>query len=72
MENDGTQKEQMELTIFFVGNALCGIEILQVQEINKMMEMTEVPQAPGYVNGILNLRGQIITVIDLSKKLGLK
>jgi purine-binding chemotaxis protein CheW len=35
------------------------------------MEMTKVPQAPEYVTGILNLRGQIITVIDLGKKLGL-
>ena len=71
MENDAISKEQIELTTFFVGNALCGIDILQVQEINKLMKMTEVPQAPEYVNGILNLRGQIITVIDLGKKLGL-
>ncbi len=35
------------------------------------MEMTTVPQSPSYVNGILNLRGQIITIIDLGKKLGL-
>jgi purine-binding chemotaxis protein CheW len=71
MENDDRQKERMELTTFFVGNALCGIDILKVQEINKLMEMTEVPQAPEYINGILNLRGQIITIIDLGKKLGL-
>jgi purine-binding chemotaxis protein CheW len=45
---------------------------LKVQEINKLIEMTRVPQAPEYVLGILNLRGEIVTIIDLGKKLGLK
>ena len=61
----------VELATFYVGEALCGMDILKVQEINKHMDMTKVPQAPEYVNGILNLRGQIITVVDLGKKLGL-
>lgn len=61
----------VELSTFYVGEALCGMDILKVQEINKLMEMTEVPQAPEYVMGILNLRGQIVTIIDLGKKLGL-
>jgi purine-binding chemotaxis protein CheW len=61
----------VELATFYVGDALCGMDILKVQEINKMTEMTHVPQAPGYVKGILNLRGQIVTIIDLGKKLGL-
>ncbi len=61
----------VELATFYVGEALCGMDILNVQEINKLMEMTKVPQSPDYVTGILNLRGQIVTVIDLGKKLGL-
>jgi purine-binding chemotaxis protein CheW len=61
----------VELATFYVGEALCGMDILKVQEINKLMEMTTVPQAPDYVMGILNLRGQIVTIIDLGKKLGL-
>lgn len=61
----------VELATFYVGDALCGMDILKVQEINKLMEMTKVPQAPSYVMGILNLRGQIVTIIDLGKKLGL-
>lgn len=64
-------KPTVELATFYVGQALCGMDILNVQEINKLMEMTKVPQAPDYVTGILNLRGQIVTVIDLGKKLGL-
>ncbi len=65
-------KNTIELATFYVGDALCGMNILNVQEINKLMEMTQVPQAPDYVMGILNLRGQIITIIDLGKKLGLE
>ena len=74
MEHDnGTENETgtVELATFYVGEALCGMDILKVQEINKLMEMTSVPQAPDYVMGILNLRGQIVTIIDLGKKLGL-
>lgn len=66
--NSGT----VELASFYVGEALCGMDILKVQEINKLIEITRVPQAPDYVFGILNLRGEIVTIIDLGKKLGLK
>ncbi|HIP37806.1 MAG TPA: purine-binding chemotaxis protein CheW [Desulfocapsa sulfexigens] len=73
MENSvqDTGKNLVELSTFLVGGALCGMDILKIQEINKLIDMTTVPQAPSYVLGILNLRGQIITSIDLSQKLGL-
>jgi purine-binding chemotaxis protein CheW len=61
----------VELATFYLGDALCGMDILKVQEINKLLAMTNVPQAPEYVKGIVNLRGQIVTVVDLGKKLGL-
>ena len=64
--------DTVELATFYVGEALCGMDILKVQEINKLIEMTRVPQAPEYVLGILNLRGEIVTIIDLGKKLSLK
>ena len=64
--------DTVELASFYIGEALCGMDILKVQEINKLIEMTRVPQAPEYVLGILNLRGEIITIVDLGKKLGLK
>ncbi len=66
-----TDKNLIDLATFMVGDALCGMDILKIQEINKLKNMTTVPQAPNYVLGILNLRGQIITSIDLGKKLGL-
>jgi len=65
------ENEIVELSTFYIGKALCGMDILKIQEINKDIKMTEVPQSPDYVMGILNLRGQIVTTIDLGKKLGL-
>jgi purine-binding chemotaxis protein CheW len=61
----------LELLTFYAGEALCGMDILKIQEINKILAMTPIPGAPGYVRGILNLRGKIVTVIDLCKKIGL-
>jgi len=61
----------LQLSCFYVGSALCGIDINLIQEMNRQMEMTKVPQAPPYVLGIMNLRGRIVTIIDLGRKLGL-
>lgn len=71
MKETTRSDQTVELATFYVGDALCGMDILKVQEINKLIQMTKVPQAPDYVLGILNLRGQIVTIIDLGKKLGL-
>jgi purine-binding chemotaxis protein CheW len=65
------QKNILELATFYVGESLCGINILNIQEINKNVDITHVPQAPEYVVGVLNLRGRIVTVIDLGEKLEL-
>lgn len=70
-ESKQSGNKTVELATFYVGDSLCGMDILKVQEINKLLEMTEVPLAPDYVRGILNLRGQIVTVIDLGSKLDL-
>ncbi len=69
-EMNGSAKD-LEFSTFYVGGALCGINILNIQEINKHFEITKVPQAPEYIQGILNLRGRIVTIVDLAKKLGL-
>ena len=61
----------VDLATFYIGEAAYGIDILKIQEINKLLELTPAPGAPPYVQGILNLRGQIVTVIDLGLKLGL-
>ncbi len=68
---NGKDEKVTELATFYLGDALCGIDIKSIQEINKLIDMTQVPQAPDYVLGVLNLRGEIVTVIDLGRKLGL-
>lgn len=69
--NKNKTSSMLELATFYVGEAQCGIDILKIQEINKQTEVTGVPQAPDYVVGVLNLRGRIVTVIDLGLKTGL-
>ncbi len=65
------QPEITELCTFFVGDHLFGIDILKVQEINKNPTITAVPQSQEFIVGVMNLRGRIVTVIDLGRKLGL-
>ncbi len=66
-----TETTDMELATFYVGNSLYGIDIMNIQEINKHFEVTKVPQAPDYIVGVLNLRGKIVTILDIGKKIGL-
>ncbi len=60
----------VQLATFFLGNELFGINTLYVQEILTYQEITDVPLAPEYVRGLINLRGQIVTVLDLRRRLG--
>lgn len=62
-----TTARQVELVTFHVGQALCGLDILTVQEISKILQWTPVPQASEYVMGIRSLRGEIVTVVDLGR-----
>lgn len=66
------RKDTFQISCFYVGEALCGIDISFVQEINKQVSFTSVPHSPDYVVGIMNLRGKIVTIIDLGRKLGIK
>jgi len=49
-----------------------GLEILKVQEIMKMVEVTKIPRTPDYVRGVINLRGKVIPVVDLRLKFGME
>ena len=64
-------EEINRIVTFFAGESLCGIDILETQEIIKTTQMTPVPLAPDTISGIINLRGSIVTVIDLNRRLGL-
>ena len=63
--------ELLQLVGFNLGDEEFGVDILKVQEINRMIDITKVPQSPDYVEGVINLRGEIIPVIDLRKRFGL-
>ncbi len=54
---------------FSLAGELYGLEILKVQEIIGIMNVTRVPRAPDYIRGVINLRGKVIAVIDLRRKL---
>ena len=56
---------------FIVDGRYFGLDVLKVQEIIRYQEMTRVPLAPPVVRGLINLRGQIVTAIDLRRRLGL-
>jgi purine-binding chemotaxis protein CheW len=56
---------------FHLGGLYLGIEVTRVQEVIRHQQMTPVPLAPSLVGGLINLRGQIVTAIDLRERLGL-
>lgn len=56
---------------FLLGDYFFGVEVLRVQEVVRHQEMTRVPLAPAAVRGLINLRGQIVTAIELRRLLGL-
>ena len=57
---------------FRISEELYAIPLSEVREVISVPEMTPIPKAPGYFSGIMNLRGQIVSIIDLRKKLGVE
>jgi purine-binding chemotaxis protein CheW len=64
--------ESIQFTTFTVDGVLFGIEVGAVQEVLRYQQMTWVPLAPAIVSGLINLRGQIVTALDLRQRLGLR
>jgi purine-binding chemotaxis protein CheW len=58
-----------QFATFFLNGLFFGIEVLKVQEVIRYQEMTRVPLAPRMIEGLINLRGQIVTAIDLRRRL---
>ncbi|MFO7606643.1 MAG: chemotaxis protein CheW [Desulfurivibrionaceae bacterium] len=65
------EQELMQLVGFTIGKELFGVDILMVQEIIRAAPITPVPNSPEFVEGVINLRGNILPVIDLRKRLSL-
>ena len=62
----------LQLVTFRIGEEEFGVDILLVQEIIRKMNITRVPKAPDFVEGVINLRGKVIPIIDLRKRFGLE
>jgi len=55
---------------FFVADLMFGVDVAEVQEVNQSITMTGVPLAPSVIRGLINLRGQVVTAVDLRRLLG--
>jgi purine-binding chemotaxis protein CheW len=60
-----------QFSTFVVADLLFGVDVLHVQEVLRYQPMTAVPQAPSVIEGLINLRGQIVTAIDMRRRLRL-
>ena len=60
-----------QLCTFFLDDLYFGVDVQRVQEVIRYQEMTRIPLAPPIIRGLINLRGQIVTAIDMRRRLGL-
>ena len=72
MELSGKKIDEVQLVVFKIGKEEFGVAISQVREIVRLVPITPVPKAPVFVEGVVNLRGQILAVVDLATRLSLK
>jgi purine-binding chemotaxis protein CheW len=71
-EHKSETSDILQIVSFKIGDEEFGVDILNVQEINKMTQITKVPNAPDFVDGVINLRGRVIPVINLRTRLKLE
>jgi purine-binding chemotaxis protein CheW len=72
LQNEALLDKKGKYLTFALANEEYGLEILKVREIIGYMAITAVPQTPPYVKGVINLRGQVIPVVDLRAKFGME
>ncbi len=72
MANEETAEDGRQLVVFRLGKESYGIDVHTVREIFPPQEITRVPNAPEYVEGVINLRGKVVAVIDLRKRFGVE
>lgn len=71
VQTGATTDELLQLVSFKIGGEEFGVDILRVQEINRMLEVTRVPNSPEFVEGVINLRGKVIPIVDLRTRFGM-
>jgi purine-binding chemotaxis protein CheW len=64
-------RQSTQYSTFYVADLFFGVDVLRVQEVLQFQQMTRVPRAPEIVEGLINLRGQIVIAIDMRRRLGL-
>jgi len=70
MDSKGTM-QSCQFVTFVLGNELFGVEVNRTREILSLVPVTSVPQTPDDMMGVINLRGQVVPVIDMRLKLGM-
>lgn len=68
VKTSAVSDDVLQFVTFTLNNEEYAVDILNVQEINRITEITRVPNSPDYVEGVINLRGKVIPVINLRKK----
>ncbi|MEM3730996.1 MAG: chemotaxis protein CheW [Candidatus Bathyarchaeia archaeon] len=68
---DARETDKQQIIVFKLEDRFYGVDISQIREITRVGEITPMPNSPFYIEGVTNLRGQVTTVIDMRKKLGL-
>jgi len=71
-ESTALEAEEKQLVIFDLAAETYGVDIGSVREIIRVQEVTKVPRTPDFVEGVINLRGNVIPVIDLRKRFGFR
>lgn len=71
MNDQATRQEIDQLVSFAIAGEEFGVDILKVREIIRVVNVTTVPQAPSFVEGVINFRGQIVPVVDLRRRFNL-
>lgn len=71
VRQQAVSKEDIQLVSFMVNNEEYGVEVLKVREIIRFPEITKMPNAPEFVEGVINLRGTVVPIISLRSRFGM-
>lgn len=71
-EGSYSSDDEIQVVVFKLGREEYAVDVMSVQEINRLLNITRVPHAASYIEGVLNLRGNIIPVVNLHTRFGLE
>lgn len=66
------EDDKIKFAVFFIGAVEFALDIMRIKEIVKPLKITAIPKAPRFIEGVINLRGNIIPIVDLRKRFGVK